>query len=320
MTALRSPFLHFLLLGGLLFAAKLAWWQPVPDMRQTLRVPAYELQLALKDFFAQKGRPASPSERRAIFETLIDQRILLDYAVGLGLHRQPITLERLAKVVGFIKPEGGRDSVTQDDLEEAIRLGLHRSDLVMRRMLIDGAKRIIRAVVLVREPESAMLEEHLRDHPEEFRRPRRTRLTQLLVNELKHGARTEARARALLQKVSAVPTSEATTLGDKVFVDTELPAMIDKDLERMFGAAFVSDLDAAPVGEWYGPIRSHFGLHIVFVHERIPAHVPPLAEIETQVRAQLLQTLADDWLRLRLAQLREAYDIVDPEGLPCSDC
>ena len=48
---------------------------------------------------------------------------------------------------------------------EAVDLGLHHGDLVVRRILIDAAKRLIRVAVLSREPTEAALEAYLREHP-----------------------------------------------------------------------------------------------------------------------------------------------------------
>jgi parvulin-like peptidyl-prolyl isomerase len=71
-----------------------------------------------------------------------------------------------------------------------------------------------------------------------------------------------------------------------------------------------------PAGRWSEPIPSRHGHHLVFVHERREAALPALAEVRDQVEQQLLERLADDWLRLRLQELRAEYEIVLPEGGP----
>ena len=65
-------------------------------------------------------------------------------------------------------------------------------------------------------------------------------------------------------------------------------------------------------GSWSEPIPSDYGHHLVWVHEYEEPRVLPLAAVYGQVEQALLQKLADDWLRLRLRELRAEFDIVVP--------
>jgi hypothetical protein len=243
---------------------------------------------------------------------------LLQYGVELGLHRQTVAYQRLAKVVGFTQTDPNSPGVTYGEVENAIDMGLHRSDLILRKMLIDGAKRVIRSVVLVRQPTEEMLKTYLQQYPDEFKVPTKIKITQLLSNGLKHKENTHSHSLGLLEKAMSSgisPMQVSEQWGDKVFVDANLPAMTEKDLERSFGVEFVEQLNDLPEGEWSGPITSRYGSHVVFVHERAGSHLPPLARIEEPVKQQFLYKLANEWLTLRLQQLREGYEIVQPEIL-----
>ncbi len=91
-----------------------------------------------------------------------------------------------------------------------------------------------------------------------------------------------------------------------------LPLLTDNDLARRFGYRFVQALKTVPDSVWSSPIVSRYGLHIVYVHERKEPYVPPLDKIRKSVRRRLLHKLADEWLALRLAQLRAEFEIVVP--------
>ena len=69
-------------------------------------------------------------------------------------------------------------------------------------------------------------------------------------------------------------------------------------------------------GDWSGPVASRFGYHLIFVHERQPAYVPALDVIGDLVRKEALQKLADEYLAVRIQELRAAYDVVLPKGAP----
>jgi parvulin-like peptidyl-prolyl isomerase len=265
--------------------------------------------------FAQaNGRPPTPQEEKDLVETLVDEEVLYQYALRVGLDRQPVVEQRLALIAEFVE-QNPHEAASQVDLaSEARELGLHHGDSVVRRVLIDGAKRLIRAAVRIRAPTEEMMETYLRTNPDAFIVPVRTRITQVAMNRLAHGAATEARAQELLERVRAraYTPDAAPALGDNAFAPASLPLLADRDLERRFGHRFVEALAAAPAGEWSGPLPSRYGLHLVYVHERTQPHLPPLSEVRTQVRRRLLDELADEWLAFRLQQLRAEFDIVVP--------
>jgi hypothetical protein len=62
--------------------------------------------------------------------------------------------------------------------------------------------------------------------------------------------------------------------------------------------------------------RCHFDRNAAVIEhlgQRRDAAEPPLADVRDQVEQQLLEKLADDWLKLRLRELRAEFDIVLPE-------
>jgi len=122
-------------------------------------------------------------------------------------------------------------------------------------------------------------------------------------------------------RADAVPPERAAEYGDGGFIATNLPALPDMELARRFGHRFVQQLAGLPMGTWEGPLPSRYGLHLVFVQERIPEPVVSLSEVRNDVRARVRNKLADEWLALRLEQLRaefqvEVRDLESREGSP----
>jgi len=78
----------------------------------------------------------------------------------------------------------------------------------------------------------------------------------------------------------------------------------ERDVARVFGEDFARELVTIAPGEWVGPIESSFGLHLIFVRERVAGAKPALAEIrpaiEREVQAERrnaqVQALYDRWL------------------------
>lgn len=321
----RAPALHFALLGGLIYIGW-SWAGGEPGDRQRVEIPTYRIEAAVKEFERTIARPATPGEVRKVANIVADQEVLLAYALDLELDREPVVERRLAQIAQFVQRDPHFDGVkraadrakptgsSSELAGEARDLGLHRQDLITRRVLIDNARRLIRAAALLREPTEQMLSDYLGGHPDQFRRPGETRITQLHFRPGVHGDALRSEAEALLRRLRSegVRPQEAEGLVKASVLPRDLPLLSDREIARYFGRRFTQALSGLSVGSWQGPVASSYGLHLVYVHERTPARVPELSEIRAQVVSRTRQKLADDWLALRLALLRKEYEVVMP--------
>ncbi len=335
---MRAPALHFALLGALTYLGW-SWVGGEPGDRQRIEVPMYRIEAAVKEFERTIARQATPDEMRRVATIVADREVLLAYALDLELDREPVVERRLAQIAQFVesKPElpdfdrirpaeieqGGEPGETEstrspDELVKAAReFGFHRQDLITRRILIDNARRLIRAAALVREPTEQMLADYLSAHPDKFSRPGETRITQLHLRsgDDAHREALRSEAEALLRRLQSedVRPEETEDLVEASVLPRDLALLPDREIARHFGRRFTQAVSALPVGSWQGPIASPHGLHLVYVHERTSVRAPALEEIRAEVLARLRQKLADDWLALRMAQLREEYEVVMPQ-------
>jgi parvulin-like peptidyl-prolyl isomerase len=66
-----------------------------------------------------------------------------------------------------------------------------------------------------------------------------------------------------------------------------------------FGDEFAAQVSELPVGEWQGPFKSGYGLHLVLVGARTDGRSPELGEIRDALRR--------DWLNERRIAANESY-------------
>jgi PPIC-type PPIASE domain len=304
---LRSPALHYAVLGGLLFAVVSPRAPEPPAAR--LVVPASRVETAIREFERLNGRAITPEERERLTQAVVNQEVLYAYALRLGLDKEPVVERRLAQIAAFVTENPHEAKSTKELVNEAHELGLDDGDMVVRRVLIDGAKRLIRAPVLVLEPPDSLLEDYLRQHPDEFRLPPRTRLSHVVVDARMRGEQMEPDAYALLARLraEAIPGEQAMAYGDPSLVASNPPALPDIELQRRFGYKFVKYLNGLPLGSWEGPVPSRYGLHLVFIQERIPGRIASLSEVRHEVRARVRNKLADEWLAARIEELRAEF-------------
>jgi parvulin-like peptidyl-prolyl isomerase len=67
----------------------------------------------------------------------------------------------------------------------------------------------------------------------------------------------------------------------------------------VFGREFAQAVAVSAVGDWQGPVRSSYGVHLVRVDKRVDARIPKLAEVRTAVER--------DWLRAHSEKAEEAF-------------
>jgi hypothetical protein len=288
----RAPLLHFLALGGLLLALR-AWWIPEDAGAERPRIVIGVADLArLREAWAEgHGAPPSRAVEDVLVRDAIDEEILFREALALGLDRRDDTIrERLVGLARFVGEEAGGD---RDALErEARRLGLQRSDLVVRRHLVEMMRLAVGRLGPGDLPSETELEAYLARHPEEFAEPARVRLTQVYLSEDARGAEAAGDATRLLAELRRTGGSPAAAaLRGDVFIRGAQLDRTPAELERVFGPGFAEAVATAPLRTWVGPVRSSYGLHLVWVDAREVARTPPLAA----VRGRILHA----WLRER---------------------
>jgi parvulin-like peptidyl-prolyl isomerase len=309
---LKAPALHMLALGALLFGvAELRGGGLLPQKKR-IEIPAHRLEQMAREFVADTGRKPTPQEWEQMIDMQVDDAILFQYAVALGMQENSAAQARLAQIADFVEANP-HESTQAGKAHAAMDLGLHEGDLVVRRILVDSARRLIRSVVLLQRPTREATEQFYAAHAKEFTRPAHIRISQVAVNGLVRPD-SEERARRLLQRIRAekLDLDAALALADETPAPVHLPLETGEDLEAEFGADFAAAAMKLKPGSWSEPIPSDYGHHLVWVHEVEEARTLPLEAVRPEVEQEVLQKLADDWLKLRLREMRADFEIVVP--------
>lgn len=245
-------------------------------------IPRTDYLRAIAAIASDRRTPLDDPERRRILDRLIDEELLLQRAIELGLVR--------------------RDSRTRNDLVAA---------------MIDT----VVAEANAREPGDGELEEFYRANGDLFAESGRTRVRQVLVevggagDGDANGAR--ARADALADRLRAGEDFDAVARdGDPQVApvpDTLLPPA--KVVEYLGPSAARAAL-ALEVGEVSAPVRTTDGWSVLQVVEKDAATVPGFDEIAETVRAQWVRHNGNEALASYLGDLRRRAAVVAPDALP----
>jgi hypothetical protein len=313
----RSPLLHFLSIGAILFAVqgwRLASELPNASAPHPIEIPASRLEEMQRTFSDQMGRRPDSSEIESMIAAEVDEEILYREALARGLlERDGGVQTRLIQKMLFL--EGGtqiEDAPTL--LSRAVELGLHREDVVVRRILVQKMRLIGSSLSPAQRPSSEDIEEAYESERERLRAPDRRSLVHVFVSRDRRGKATNAAALALRERLvaEAISFDRAPGLGDPFPLGHRLERRSQRDLERSFGARFGASTFALPLGQWSDPIASAYGVHLVRIEEAEAGQLPPLSVVSDRLRLQLEERRRDKNLDALLSDLRTRYKVALP--------
>jgi hypothetical protein len=155
---------------------------------------------------------------------------------------------------------------------------------------------------LAAEPAEAEIAAYYRAHRQEFARPERVRLRQILtddraaaeraVRELAAGADFAELARRVSRDPSAASGGEQGELAR-----TDLPPV------------FAEVIFALSPGEVSRVVPADYGFHVFQVTERLPAEVAPLPQVRGEIAERLRRDRADRRLRELMEEARSAHEV-----------
>ena len=311
---LKSPLLHFVVLGIALYLAQPWLNADATDSSRDFEIEIDSARLIEleRDFLEQAGRRPSPEELERMIEAEADEEILYREAVARGLlERDGGVQTRLVQKMLFLEGETElKDAPAL--LARAAELGLHRQDVVVRRILVQKMKLLGASLGSAEKPTPQEIERAYDELADSFRTPDRITLTHTFLNRDARGDEAEAQAIDLLAKLQQenVGPEEGPLRGDPFPLGHHLEHRSQHDLERTFGARFGESAFALGTGEWAGPIASAYGAHLVFVSERATGEVPPLSRVADRIRLQLEEERRDANLNTLLTKLRTQYRVV----------
>jgi len=268
---MREPLVHFLLLGAVLFGVYQWRGRDAPDPRRIV-ITSSRIDAIVADFTRTWQRPPTDQELKA----QLDERLREEIAA-----------------------------------REATAMGLDRDDAVILRRLRQKFEFLTEDTVDLAPPTDAELKAWLDANPEAFRTEPQVAFRQVYLSPERHGASLEKDAQALRAKLAAArPDKDLDTWGDRLTLPNDVARSSRTEVARLFGDGFADEILKVAPRRWSGPLRSGYGMHLVFVTERDAGHVPALAEVRTQVERELTVDRHRKRLDAVYQKLLESYTVV----------
>lgn len=184
---------------------------------------------------------------------------------------------------------------------EALKMGLDKDDTVVRRRLRQKMEFLADASTAITEPTDQELRAFLERHEERFLPDSQIAFEQIYFSREAHGTTLETDVSEALKRLRADPKIDAGRLGDPSSLPPVVQASAKTEIAKTFGDEFSNALAGFAINEWFGPVPSSYGVHLVRVTARGEPQTPTLAEAHDAVLRE--------WTNDRRAALEKArYD------------
>jgi hypothetical protein len=275
MKLFKDPLLHFLLIGAALFLVY--GWRG-----NSASLPG--------------GQAGTPTTQIVVTRDALDQ---MNNLFSKTWQRPPTEEEQIGLIEDFVRNE--------IYYREALAIGLDRDDEVLKRRLRQKMEFIYEDITVWAEPTDEDLKAFMKKHPEKYLTDPQIAFRQVYISAYKRGKNAESDAREVLAQLAAgaVPDS----VGDPTMLEPEVGLSAIWDIRKQFGDEFSRNLLDLKPGRWTGPIRSGFGLHLVFIRERLGGRLPDLKEVREAVKRDWTAERQKELKDAAYAKIRERYTV-----------
>ena len=192
---------------------------------------------------------------------------------------------------------------------EALRYGLDRSDVIVRREMQRKMRFLIEDITPLPDPSREALQAWLDSQPDRYARPERISFEQVFLSRAKRGENLEHDADRVLAGLRAAPDAYRG-LSDPFPAGLAITRADAAQLEKHFGGHLAKAIFELRTGEWSSPLRSSLGVHIVRVTQREAARPATLAEAGPRLVVDYQLAQREQANRHALEKLRARYRIV----------
>jgi len=253
---------------------------------------------ALFALAAYRGQSISTGRERIVVTAEQVEQARAAAAVLQG--REPTADELIALVEPIV-----RDEVLY---RQALELRLDENDDEVRRRLVEKMGYLTQDLA---DPEPSSPEDlraFYTARPDLFTVPSLVTFDQVFFSPGERGATLEADAAAGLIALRA--GRAPTEVGDRTPLRETYDNAPREQVAVLFGASLADALFTAPPGDWQGPFRSDFGLHVVRLRNRTTQRLPPYEEIAARVAEEFGAQRRRDANERAYQEMRAKYQVV----------
>ena len=302
---LNRPWLHFLIVGVVFYQVQAIVF---PEPKTVIGPLSESVHNALQQqWLTRFGNLPTAKQKTKMIADELDRDLLFQRALELHLHlHDSIIFDQLIRNMRFLDADTKKTST--ELFQVALDMRLHLGDEVVKRRLIEKMKqRLLTINPPIEVTETQIAAEFIARKHEFYRSPRYSFAHVFISSE------REAELKSVIKTIQdqRLTARTARYLSSPFMSGYEFQAQTAEQLTRNFGVLFISDLAklGPVVGQWYGPIRSSFGWHYLWISAIEQGRDARLDEVTRQLRYSLEASARERALQTAMAALRSEYEV-----------
>ena len=262
LSLLREPLVHFLVIGVLVYCLYDYFGNQPVESLDTITVTAAEVDWLEQTWEKRWNRAPTSSERQGLIDAYVKETVM---------YRQ------------------------------AIAMGLDRDDTIVRRRLAQKLEFLTRDLTEIASPSKEEIRTYFQTHQDTYETPVYLSFMRVYFSPDKRGEQTVQDARETLAELAGKDASAQNIkeTGDPFMLQQYYPERSEQEVSRLFGNEFAQETSQLPVGQWTGPVQSGYGLHLVYVHDRVESTMPEFEDIQDRV--------LEDWAADKRTEVDEKF-------------
>jgi hypothetical protein len=308
-TNLNTPWLHFIVLGIVFYQLQGAVF---PEQKTVIEpLSKARINALQQQWQTSTGQPPSQHQLAKLIETELNRDVLLQRALELNIHLyDSIIRQRLIRNMHFLQFANGKSE--GELFEQALEMRLHLNDTVVKQRLIQVMQQKLSTDNPPPPPSKEEIEAEFKKRFRELRKPPLYSFEHLFFDRER-----EPEVPSVVVKITQeqLDFQAARHLSSPYLQGHKFSRQTPGQLSKNFGKQFVFSLEQARAKtnantpQWFGPIRSVYGLHYVWLSAFELERDAQLEEVEQQLRNDLNYAAQAQALQNGIASLREDYDV-----------
>ena len=230
---LKDPFFHFLLIGlGIFLLYGLIDQEEQGDGYKRIEITTSDADRLVLQWEKRWNRPPTEKEFEGLMKKYIRQEVLY---------------------------------------REALAMGLDKDDTVVKQRMAQKLEFISSDIMTIDTPEDTVLQAYLDTHAQKYRIPGSITFRHIFFkldkdNQLAVSNKINMLMKSLNQENNSVDIEE---LGDRFLHGKAFKEESEFEVDRLFGKTFREKLFSQEIHKWVGPIQSSFGLHLIYIDDKV---------------------------------------------------
>lgn len=191
---------------------------------------------------------------------------------------------------------------------EGVNMGLDQDDIIIRRRVGQKMQFLIGDLAVPAEPDDETLKKYLEANRGKYLDPPRLTFTHVYFDVDRRGEKAQSDAKAALAELGE--RKRGPEVGDRFALSVDYAGKTAREVDQTFGPGFGKQLLEGPVGEWFGPIASAYGLHLVRVRGRTEPRTRDFDELRDRLNRDYTFETRQTANARALERLTERYRIV----------